>query len=660
MASRKSTDRKLVKDQKMFDAPWHQLDVDEMGKEVAGLFEYYKSDQQGRRTRYVRNAEMYEGRLLGGYSAHSYFADSYTSAGAYGMDRLRLIRSAVSSAVASIYAAQKPKPQFQTLGANWKTRRKAYKLDRICECILNQRQERWINIWSMMIDAGVESVLQGTACIRVTADTLQKRIAHKLIPSPDVFFDPAEGRDPCNLFYREPIDEGLALKQWPEHRVAIRGAREYQWYTRATTTRKRAAKTIELQYAYRLPFGEDDPGKWCAVINGTVVDSGDWEEPTFPFVFLHWEPHREGPWSSGVADEAGELADSCGDLSLRLEMRARIAAKKRTFYVKDSCKPDDLALNAEETVIPIDPGVMFPVSEVTPPFTPTDMEFLNAEIRQFWDAIGISQVSAAARREQGVSSGIAMMTLNDTKAGRQLVKAQRYEQAYVDLAHQWIRRLREIEKETKGFKLRWPGKNMMREIDFSDVSDLDDDMFSVSVAPASNLPHDPAGRQEMVQELFASQMISKDTARQLIGWPDLDSELAVDSSETEYIDMLIERYLDAEQDRWGNEDYQAPEGFLTNKMGALRRFAAAWFRARIDQSYLEPKEQAVAEFNIKLITRYITELDAKMQEARMAEVEMQRAAQFARPGEGLTPTQAAQVGAQPPPQQQRPPVPVAA
>ncbi len=29
-----------------------------------------------------------------------------------------------------------------------------------------------------------------------------------------------------------------------------------------------------------------------------------------------------------------------------------------------------------------------------------------------------------------------MMTLNDTKAGRQLVKAQRYEQAFVDLAHQ--------------------------------------------------------------------------------------------------------------------------------------------------------------------------------------------------------------------------------
>ncbi len=72
--------------------------------------------------------------------------------------------------------------------------------------------------------------------------------------------------------------------------------------------------------------------------------------------------------------------------------------------------------------------------------------------------------------------------------------------------------------------------------------------------------------------------------------------------------MLIDKYLDAEREKWGAGDYQPPEGFLMNKMYALRRFTSAWARARIDQSMLPPKEQAVAEFNVMLIVRYIQEL----------------------------------------------------
>src|SRR5688572_32070749 len=59
------------------------------------------------------------------------------------------------------------------------------------------------------------------------------------------------------------------------------------------------------------------------------------------------------------------------------------------------------------------------------PFSPVEMQMLEYAVANFWDSIGISQVSAAARREKGIESGVAMMTLNDTKAGRQLVKADR-------------------------------------------------------------------------------------------------------------------------------------------------------------------------------------------------------------------------------------------
>lgn len=592
------------------DGPWHKQKPEDMGPNVQRIVDGYKTEQSGRRARYVRNLEIYEGRHMAGYSAHSYVG-SGDEEQAYRLDRLRLVRSAVSSAVASVYAPQKPKPQFQTLGATWATRRKAYRLDRICEGIINQRQGRWINVWAFMTDAGVEASLQGTACIKVVADRTKKKITHELVPMPDLFADPSEGRNPQNLFQRAPLDEFTALKMFPKAAHAIAGAKQYEWYGRASATRPRATKVIEIVYGWRLPVSDDEPGKWCAVINGTVVDSGEWTAPTFPFVFLVWEPHRDGVWGAGIADEAAALAEECSELDKRLLYREIVASGKRVYYPRDSVKPDDLALNDASVAVPYD-GPQPPTESVSLPFAPMELDYLRSRVASFWDAVGLSQVSAAARREPGVNSGIAIMTLNDTKAGRQLVKAQRYEQAYVDLAHQYVWRLRELAEDDPEFTVTWPGKSMLRSVKWSDA-DTEEDAFSVAVAPSSALPHDPAGRQEMVQDMYKSSLISQETAKMLIGWPDLDSELNVENSESEYIDSLIEAYLDADQQTWGQADYQAPEGFIFNKVGAIRRFASAWFRARIDQRSLPPAERIKAELNIMLLSRYIRELDALMQ-----------------------------------------------
>ena len=592
-----------------FDLPWHKLEVDEMGHEVSRLFDTFKREQASRRARYIRNLEMYENRPMGGHTAHGYMTDH----GEWrNPDRKGILRSMVGMAVSSIYAPQKPKPQFQTLGATWATRRKAYRLDRICEGIINQRQGRFINLWALMIDASVDVVLQGVAPIKVVADTLEKRVVHKLIPHPDIYADPAEGRDPKNLFQREPIDAGLALELWPKARQAITGAKPYEWFGRAATNKPRAAKVIELQYAWRLPYGPKKPGRWCAVINGTVVDEGEWTAPAFPFVWFGWERHRDGFWWSGVADEVADKAIDAGELDLRLWHRMLIASGKKIFFQEGSVNPDDLMLNEAVVGVAVTADSKFmPTESITPPFSEVEMSLRENKVRDVWDASGLSQVSAAARREQGVSSGIAMLTLNDTKAGRQLTKGQGYENCYVALAHQHVWRLRELGESDPKFSIQWPGKALLRQYNWAE-NDVEDDCFSVTVAPSSALPHDPAGRQEMVSQLFAGGLIDQETAKNLIGWPDLDGELNIENAESEYVDMLIDKYLDAERAEWGAGDYQPPEGFLMNKMYALRRFTSAWARARIDQASLPAKEQAVAEFNIAILVRYIQELVAML------------------------------------------------
>lgn len=593
---------------------WSKLSKDEVGGAVNALVNGFKTSQASRRENFVRNLQLYEKRSFSGYTAYDY--DDYPADREFEADRLGLVRSAVESAVASVYAPQKPKPQFQTMGATWEVRRKAYKLDRICEGIINQRQGRFINVWAFMADAGVDAVLQGVAVIKIVANRAQKRIEHELVPAPDIFVDPAEGRDPQNFFQRAPITVAKALALYgttPEIKAAISGAQEYEWLGMANSS-PRALKCIEIQYAWRLPVSKDEPGRYVAAINGHVVEDTEWKAPAPPFCFLVWAFHRDGFWGCGVANEGSYMAEECSDLDKRLHLRELLASGQTIYYPRDQVKPDDLALNEARKAVAYD-GPAPPTETTALPFHPMELEFLQFRVQTYWDALGLSQVSAAARREPNITSAVGQMTLNDTKAGRQLPKARRYEELFVDLAHQYVWRLRELADEDPEFYVQWPGKTMLRQYKFGDA-DVEDEAFTVTVAPSAALPHDPAGRQDQVQAMYNNKFIGKETARQLMGWPDLDNEMSLDSAETEYVDMLIERYLDASPEAedgaegWSALNYEAPEGFITNKLGALRRFAAAWFRAKTDTFSLPKEEQAKAGFNLNLLTRWIKEMSA--------------------------------------------------
>jgi hypothetical protein len=468
------------------------------------------------------------------------------------------------------------------------------------------------------------------------------------VPHVRLFTDPAEGRNPQSLFEVAPISQAGALARWPgaKQKQAIEAAKEFDWSgmgAKSSLVSPRADKIIEVVHSWRLPHSPEEPGTWCTSIGGEVMDHGDWDAPAFPFVFLGWEPHRDGFWWSGVADECGQLARVAGDVDERLLRRFKIASRSVTYYKNGSVRKEDLELNDEHVNIPYDD--VPPQDAQIPPFAAMEVEFARWKVQQTWAASSISESNAAARREPGINSGIGLITLNDTKTGVQLPKAKAYEQAFVDLAHQYVWRLRELEEHNKDMVLKFPGKRLIMQIKWNEA-DVEDDMFSVTVGEASALPRDPAGRQQIVQEMYNNGLVQPDTARRLMGWPDLESELDTDEAETEYVDMLIEMYLDANREEedskpaWSDFDYEPPTAFIMNKPAALKRFGAAWFKAKVDQYTLPRGERAKVEFNLTLLARYIKELDALYknelesqqlieQQARDAEAQAQEQAQQA-------------------------------
>jgi hypothetical protein len=114
----------------------------------------------------------------------------------------------------------------------------------------------------------------------------------------------------------------------------------------------------------------------------------------------------------------------------------------------------------------------------------------------------------------------------------------------------------------------------------------------------------------MAGELYASKLIDSQTYKQLLGWPDLEQELESESAEYEYIDQLIDRYLDAEPKKWDAGDYESPEGAIMDKQRAMMRVTSAMFQAKRDKA---------PAFNIDLLRRYITELGQQISAAATAQ-----------------------------------------
>lgn len=593
---------------------WWELDGDDLAREVESIASGLRTEQRARTTRYLRNLKLFECLDIASADAAGYYrADVRES----DEDPLGLLRSAVQTAAAEIYAKQKPKPQFLTSGADWATRRRAKKLDKICEGVLHQRQGRWADVWSLMHDAGIEAETQGVAPVLVLADDDAGKIEHEIVPVHELYVDPHEGREPRSLFRVSPIAQESAMRLFcagssedeKMRRAAIIAAQEFDPIAGRSEYTPRASKRVRCTTAWHIGTG-DKPGKCAVSINGVLMSEEDWTAPAFPFVFLRWENNRLGFWGTGLVDEGARLAHDAGDLDMRLLRRARICGGRRIFVREDSVvNKEALEENDAEVVIEYT-GEAPPAESLVPPFTDSEFQFAQAKIRQFWDAVGVSQVSAAARREPGVESAVAMRTLNDTKSGRQLPRAQAYERAFVELAYQHIYRMREMSDRGVKFEARWAGKNAIKSVKWSEADPGDDANFSVVVAPASALPNDPAGRLSMAGELFASKLIDATTYKQLLGWPDLEQELNQESAEFEYIDDLIERYLDARESDWSAGDYESPEGAIVDKPRALLRFTSALFQAKRDRA---------PEFNTSLLRRYIQELGEQISASTQAQ-----------------------------------------
>jgi len=167
---------------------------------------------------------------------------------------------------------------------------------------------------------------------------------------------------------------------------------------------------------------------------------------------------------------------------------------------------------------------------------------MNLKASAFEQA-GISQLSAAALKPAGVSSGRALRELNTIETDRFATVGQNYERFHMDLDRLSIDTIKDIEKEKKGYKVKAVDRKFITTIDWKDVQ-LTEDEFVMKAYPVSSFPQDPAGRLETVQEFGQMGMYGPRTLRRLLDFPDLEQVEDLGTAQEDYIHKVLEKIVE--------------------------------------------------------------------------------------------------------------------
>ena len=169
--------------------------------------------------------------------------------------------------------------------------------------------------------------------------------------------------------------------------------------------------------------------------------------------------------------------------------------------------------------------------------------------QQAFQEVGISELSAAAKKPSGLDAAVALREYSDIESERFAPSHQDWEQFFLDYVELAIDLITQ-QYGWKGYKVLVPGRRDLLEVDWADV-DLKRDDYVMQMFPMSSLPQTPSARKQYVKELrqeFPNQ-ISEAVALRLLELPDVEAEMNMVNAMIDDVDATISAILDDDKPR---------------------------------------------------------------------------------------------------------------
>lgn len=510
---------------------WSTSDADLAGKKLMDLMNEEDSDDKLLRTNTRRLVAAYE------RGARAMLLESGDTSGLdEEVNTYNMARNFLETMISKI-AKTTVSPMAMTEGGGIMERREARQVEKAIEGEFEEHDIEAIKE-AIITDAVVTDHGAGFAKVYER----DEHIVIEHVPAEDIRFDRHEMRlrKPRSIFQRHDFDKYHLAHLYPEHADAIFRAAGRRGDDENGVDAIGEDRIYVFEGWHLRSTSTSDDGKHVMAIDGATLCCEDWDEDSFPFAEFIPRPRMRSKWGlSAMRDmlapqnELENLTEKIQRAHDRLGMAGFIGSKAGEVNVKE--------IAGEYGIFIEHAGASAPTPFTFSPVDSSTYGYREGVIRDMGNALGISQFSAQSQVPAGLSnaSGKALQVFESQEDGRMVPYHRELNRWTVRLSWLVIRLAKRMTDRGVKLEAKYRDKRGWERIDWARVVKNLDHLV-LKVFPVSNLSKQPAARFAQLQELLNAQAITVEQFKRLFEIPDLESELDIDTGDTDVVDMMLE------------------------------------------------------------------------------------------------------------------------
>lgn len=524
-------------DDREASASWWLTDEADLHLDVVSVCTRIEKDMTARYAEWDRYSRLYTGRsiLRFGLGPRGRQTSRATQGNSSERLTLNVIKSCVDTARAKI-ASKKPRALFLTKGGDYKLRERGKLATKYCEGLFRET-ELYPTMQRVFTDAAVVSI--GVLKVFTEDDKVKAervRVDEFLVDEEDARYGA-----PTQIHQRRPVPRAKVMA-WVKGNAAKE--RIVQTATAIRNPQSQSVSDCLCVYESWKPAtnSEAGDGVHALCIEGLTIYKEPWEHTWMPFVVFRWNDDLDGFYGIGLAEEL---------VGLQIEINRVLRQVSRAI---EGCVPRAFIPAGSKIV----PGTLTdeiwsicryqgqpPTFSTPSALSPEVTRHLADLYSKAYEITGISQMSAQAKKEPGLDSGIAIREANDIASERFLCTSQRYEDAFMRVADVMVQLTRELAEKNPKLAIKVKDGKSSRDLRWLKDINLEEDAYLMSAYPVAFLPTTPAGQLQYIQDLIKTGLVtSKERILQILDYPDLEEFLSLETIGLDYAQRCISLILD--------------------------------------------------------------------------------------------------------------------
>ncbi len=558
---------------------WLEDDSDKSAMQLLASAAFLKESQGYRYRQTAIHARLYGNQSLYNFAGSNSMKMDDTKGMPMDRPTFNLVQSVVDTLVSRL-AQSRPQPVFLTEGGNYKNRTMAKKLNNFI-----QGEFYHTKAYDKATTALRDASVTGTGVLHVY-ETPDNRVGLERVLLTELLVDPNEAMygEPRQLYRLKLVDRKVLMANFPKFKQKIEAAAKAS-PDNSTDASKSVSDLVMVVEGWHLPSGKNtkDGRHMLACSAGNLVDE-EYAKDRFPFTFMHYSPRLLGFWAQGVAEQLMGTQLDLNSILYTISRAIKLVGVPRVFQEEGS-KVVSAHHNNEIGVIVKFKGIK-PTYEVAPCNAPELYAERDKLISYGYQQSGVSALQASSQKPQGLDSGEAIRTYDDISTDRFASLSRRYDNMFIDLAHQFIDLAKDIAEREGKYSTVYPAKDGTQEIDLPKAA-MVEDSYIIQCFTQSSLPKDPAGRLAKITEMIQAGMISIQEGRRLLDYPDLEQVERLANAGEERILQILDEIIESGK-------YTPPDPFMDLDLAQqlTTQYINLYMQAKLEES----KAQKLRDF----------------------------------------------------------------